>query len=255
MSKIKQSFSWWCFANKGVESPELLAAAANIGYSAVELIESELWPIAQDAGLKIASIAGHGSIEQGLNRREHAARIEKELRTNIDLAATHQIPYLICFSGNRAGLNDAEGLAICAETLERVLPHAEQAGITLIMELLNSKVDHIDYQCDHTAWGVELCRRIHSPAFSLLYDIYHMQIMEGDIIRTIRENHSCFAHYHTAGNPGRGPLDSTQELNYPAIFRAIAQTGYQGYIGHEFLPQGDPIKELELAYRLCYASL
>lgn len=251
MIDLKQSFSWWCFADKGVESRELLWGAANIGYAGVEMLEPELWPVALEAGLKIATIAGHGTIEQGLNRRLNALRIEKELRTNIELAAIHHIPYLICFSGNREGLDDSEGLGICCETLERILPHAEQAGVTLIMELLNSKVDHHDYQCDQTNWGVELCRRLDSSNFRLLYDIYHMQIMEGDIIRTIRDNHPFIAHYHTAGNPGRGPLDASQELNYPAIFRTIAQTGYSGYIGHEFLPESNPISELEKAYHLC----
>ncbi|WP_309383936.1 hydroxypyruvate isomerase family protein [Cerasicoccus frondis] len=251
MSTVKQSFSWWCFANKGVAASELLQAAARIGYAGVELIEPKLWPMARDAGLTIVSIVGHTSIASGMNRPENAARIENELRANIDQAAAFGIPNLICFSGNRGGLSDAAGLDNCAKLLERVVLIAEQAGVTLIMELLNSKVEHPDYQCDHTDWGATLCQRVDSPSVKLLYDIYHMQIMEGDIIRTISEHHAHIAHYHTAGNPGRGPIGADQELNYPAIIRAIAQTGYTGYIGHEFIPTGDPVQELQAAYELC----
>ncbi len=255
MPHLKQSFSWWCFANKGVEALPLLKAAAKIGYDAVELIEPALWPIAHDAGLKVAAVAGHASIQQGMNRKENATRIEKELRENIDRAVEYRIPNLICFSGNREGISDASGLNNCATILERVLPHAEAAGVTLIMELLNSKVDHDDYQCDRSSWGIGLCQQLDSSCFKLLYDIYHMQIMEGDIIRTIQKHHTYFGHYHTAGNPGRGPLSGPQELNYPAIFSAISGTGFSGYIGHEFLVQRDPVEHLESTYRLCESSL
>ncbi|GHC01556.1 hydroxypyruvate isomerase family protein [Cerasicoccus arenae] len=255
MSKIKQSFCWWSYAQRGVENEALLSAAKRIGYEGVELIQPELWPMAQDAGLNIVSIGGHSSINDGLNRPENAAKIERELRTNIELASEYGISNLICFSGNRNGLNDDTGLAQCAHTLEKVLPYAEKTGVKLIMELLNSKVDHSDYQCDHTDWGVALCEKINSPHFKLLYDIYHMQIMEGDIIRTIGKHHSHFAHFHTAGNPGRGPLDDNQELNYSGIFKAIAATSYTGYIGHEFLSDNTPVQSLESAFNLCQASL
>lgn len=255
MKKIRQSFSWWCFANKGVEPPVLLAEAKKIGYEAVELIGEELWPQALDSGLIISTTGGHGTIEKGLNRRDNAARIEKELLENIEKAVQWKIPVLICFSGNREGLDDETGLKICAETLVKVAPVAEKAGVVLAMELLNSKVDHKDYQCDHAAWGVKLCREVNSPAFKLLYDIYHMQVMEGDVIRTIEGNHPYFAHYHTAGNPGRGPLDETQELFYPPIYRAIAATGYAGFVGHEFLPKGNPVEELRTAFRQCEESV
>lgn len=251
MSTVKQSFSWWCFANKGVAAPELLQAAARIGYGGVELIGPELWPMARDVGLAIVSIVGHTSIQDGMNRPENAVRIEQELRANIEQAASFGIPNLICFSGNRGGLSDAAGLDNCAKLLERVAPIAEQAGVSLIMELLNSKVNHPDYQCDHTGWGTTLCQRVDSPSIKLLYDIYHMQIMEGDIIRTIGQHHTHIAHYHTAGNPGRGLIGPAQELNYPAIIRAIAQTGYTGFIGHEFIATGDPVQELQAAYDLC----
>ena len=251
MNSIRQSFSWWCFANRGTGDLDLLAGAAAIGFDAVELIDEPLWKPALDAGLQIASIPGHASIADGLNRKENAARITRELEENIAKAAEYRIPYLVCFSGNRGGLGDEEGLENCAEALSRVVPAAAEAGVALIMELLNSKVDHADYQCDRSAWGIELCRRVNSPAFRLLFDIYHMQVMEGDIIRSIRENHNFFAHYHTAGNPGRGPMDGSQELNYPAIYRAIRETGYSGFVGHEFLPHGEPLAELETAFRQC----
>ncbi len=255
MSKISQSLSWWCFQNRGVEPDALLSGAAKIGYQAIDLIDEALWPAVKRHGLSVSAINGHGTIEQGLNRREDADRIEKELRGNIAKAAQWKIPILICFSGNRAGLSDKAGLEQCAETLARVAPVAADAGVTLAMELLNSKVDHKDYQCDHTAWGVELCKRVSSPAFKLLYDIYHMQIMEGDIIRSIQANHAFFAHYHTAGNPGRGQPDRTQELFYPAIYKAIAATGYSGFISHEFIPSGNPLDALEKAFNDCDKAL
>jgi hydroxypyruvate isomerase len=251
---IRQSFSWWCFADKGLEPKALLAGAREIGYEAVDLIEEELWPVAKAAGLRISAIAGHATLENGLNRRENAARIEAELRANIAKAVEWNIPVLICFSGNRGGISDEEGLTRCAETLARVAPVAEAAGVALAVELLNSKVDHPDYQCDHTVWGVELCRRVNSPAVKLLYDIYHMQIMEGDIIRTIREHYAAFAHYHTAGNPGRGQPDATQEIAYPAIYRAIAATGYTGFVSHEFLPAVAPLEALRLACEDCASA-
>ncbi|MBO0780680.1 MAG: TIM barrel protein [Ktedonobacteraceae bacterium] len=251
MIRIHQSFAWWCFANQQVQPEKLLRAAADLGYEAVDLAPREYWQLIQAHGLKIAAIDGHRSIEEGLNRREHHQRIEQELRANIALAQQWGSPHLICFSGSRAGLDDQTGIEIAAEGLRRVSKVAEDAGVTLVLEMLNSKVDHKDYQGDHTAWGVELCRLVDSPNVQLLYDIYHMQIMEGDVIRTIRDYHPYFAHYHTAGNPGRHDLNEEQELYYPAIMRAILATGYQGYISHEFVPEGDPIAALKHAFELC----
>jgi hydroxypyruvate isomerase len=248
VATLSQSFSWWCFKERGVADAELLRAAKQIGYDGVDLAGEELWPQIVDAGLKLVAVDGHGTLSEGLNRRDQAARIERELQVKIEKAARWKIPVLICFSGNRGAEDDAAGLAVCAETLARVAPAAQQAGVKLAVELLNSKVDHPGYQCDRTAWGVQLCERVASPAVALLYDIYHMQIMEGDLIRTIRSHHRHFAHYHTAGNPGRGPMDDTQEIHYPPIYRAIAETGYQGHIGHEFIPKGDPVKELRAAF-------
>ena len=251
MARIKQSVSWWCFARGDMTPEKLVRAAAEIGYEAIELVEQQYWQLIKDHGLAIASVNGHRSIEEGLNRRENHARIEQELRAKIDLAAQWGIPNLICFSGNRAGLSDENGAAVTAEGLRRVARIAEDAGVTLVLELLNSKVDHRDYQCDHTDWGAQVVRMVDSPRVKLLYDIYHMQIMEGDIIRTIRTHHDCIGHYHTAGNPGRNELDETQELCYLPIIRAIAATGYAGFVGQEFIPKGDPVAALKAAFDLC----
>ena len=248
---MKQSFSWWCFDGR-VELEEMLQAAKRIGLSGVELIEPEFWPVVKKHGLEISAYGGHASIESGLNQRANHARIEGELLEKIRLAEKWSVPNLIVFAGSRSpGISDEVGAQITAECLARVAPMAESAGVNLILELLNSKVDHIGYQADHTSWGVKVCEIVGSPRVKLLYDVYHMQIMEGDVIRTIRENHAHIAHYHTAGNPGRNNLDDTQELNYAAIAKAIAGTGFEGYIGHEFVPLGDPILALEQAFKLC----
>jgi hydroxypyruvate isomerase len=254
MPTPRQSFAWWCFSNRSLAPEVLLSAAAKIGYTGVDFLDEALRPLARHHGLSPACIAGHGTLTNGLNRRENASRIEAELRANIIKAAANQVPVLVCFSGNRRGLSDADGLAATADTLARVAPAAEAAGITLAVELLNSRIDHADYQADHTAWGVALCEQVNSPSVKLLYDIYHMQIMEGDIIRTIERHHRPFAHYHTAGTPGRGELDGPQELNYPAIFAAIKSTGFTGYIGHEFKPAGAPLAALANAHALTLAA-
>ncbi|MBA2285343.1 MAG: TIM barrel protein [Ktedonobacteraceae bacterium] len=254
MGPLKQSISWWCFSEVGLAPAQLLRAAADIGYAAVELVEPEYWPLVKEYGLSIASINGGLSIEQGLNRREHHLYLEQRIRATIEQAQHWSIPNVIVFSGNRAGLDDRLGAEITAEGLARVAGAAEEAGVTLILELLNSKVNHPDYQADHTAWGVEVCRLVNSPRVKLLYDIYHMQIMEGDLIRTIGDYSAYFAHYHTAGNPGRHELDETQEINYPPIVRAILATGYDGYLGQEFIPRGDPLAALKQAFDVCNHS-
>ncbi|MFQ6097700.1 MAG: hydroxypyruvate isomerase family protein [Armatimonadota bacterium] len=168
----------------------------------------------------------------------------------ISITAANNIPSLICFSGNREGLDDLQGLRNCAACLKRVAGYAEDKGVTLCTELLNSKVNHPDYQCDHTAWGVVLCELVGSPNVKLLYDIYHMQIMEGDIIRTIQNNIEHIGHFHTAGNPGRHDMDDEQELYYPAIARAIANLDYDGFVGHEFSPKGDKMQAMKAAYEV-----
>ena len=252
---IRQALAWWCFARGEMTPERLVRAAADMGYDAIELVEPPYWPLVRDHGLSISAIGGHRSLTEGLNRREYHAGIVRELEENIRVAEKWSIPVLICFSGNRAGLNDVAGVQATVEGLRRVARQAQDAGVTLALELLNSKVDHPDYQADHTAWGVAVVEGVASPAVKLLYDIYHMQIMDGDIIRTIRDQHANFAHYHTAGNPGRHELDETQELAYAAIFRAIAATGYQGIICHEFLPVGDAVAGLRAAHQLCERAI
>ncbi len=249
---IRQSFAWWCFAGRGHSDDALLKGAKAIGYQAVELMPREMFDRARDSGLAIASHGGHRSIASGLNDPSQHPRIEDEIRESLALAAEYGIPNLIVFSGERrAGLSEAQGIENCVSGLRRVAGAAEGAGVSLILELLNSRVDHPGYQCDHTDWGVHVCEGVGSPRIKLLYDIYHMQIMEGDVISRIRSSHAHFGHYHMAGVPGRHDPGDTQELNYPPILRAIAATGYDGYVGQEFLPDGDPLAALEAAYRLC----
>jgi hydroxypyruvate isomerase len=234
--------------------PQALDACAAIGYGGLEMVEPEDWGQVRERGLTIVSTRGHGTLEDGLNRVANHDRIEREVNENLELAVRWGVPVLICFSGNRAGLDDEAGLAATVAGLRRVARAAEGAGVTLALELLNSKVNHPDYQCDHTAWGVRVCEAVRSPRVKLLYDIYHMQIMEGDIIRTIGRDHQWFGHYHTAGNPGRHEIDDSQELNYPAIVRAIAATGYDGWLGQEFIPSGDPVAALRDAFARCQVT-
>jgi hydroxypyruvate isomerase len=254
---LKQSFCYGCFLNDGTTLDELFAEAATIGFTAMELWFrdeqfGEMMAAAKRQGLSVASMCGHDSLEDGLNNSNNHDRIEFELRESIDVAVEHGISGLICFSGNRLpDQSDEEGLEICAKGLKRVAPYAEERGINLNVELLNSRVDHSGYLCDRTAWGVALCERVASPRVKLLYDIYHMQIMEGDVIRTIRDNIAWIGHFHTAGNPGRHEMDDSQELNYTGICRAIRGTGYDLYIGHELIPEGDKIAALKQAFESC----
>ncbi|MDF9828576.1 hydroxypyruvate isomerase [Ereboglobus sp. PH5-10] len=237
--------------------PEFAQAAKKLGIESIELTGPEQWPVIQKAGLTCAVSTFPRkvtSLMRGLNRREHHIEIVPAYLQRIRECADAGIPNLICFSGRRDGQSDEEGLEICAEGLKKILPAAEKARVTLIMELLNSRTKgHVDYQCDHTAWGVELVKRVGSERFKLLYDIYHMQMMEGNIIQTIRENHQYIAHYHTAGNPGRNEFEpgDMQELNYPAIMRAIHDTGFRGYVGQEFSPKRDPLTSLAAAVKIC----
>jgi hydroxypyruvate isomerase len=248
---LKQSVTRWPFGKMSVD--ELARAARGLGLLSVELLDPADWPTVKKYGLTcaVSNAAGPGGIPKGFNRVEHHAWLIPAYEQRLREAAEAGIPNVICFSGNRDGLSDEQGIENCARGLKALMPTAERLGVTVIMELLNSRVDHKDYQCDHTAWGVALAKRVGSERFKLLYDIYHMQIMEGDVIRTIRDNHPYIAHYHTAGVPGRHELDETQELNYPAIMRAIRDTGFQGYVGQEFLPTRDPIASLAEAVRIC----
>lgn len=249
-----QSVSRWCFGDYSLE--ELAERAANIGLKGVDLLHPQEVSAIRPFGLSCPVTAapehesGIGCIERAFNHREHHDTLYEIYQELIPAAADSDIPHVITFSGNREGISNEEGLNNCALGLERVLPLAEKHNVVLVMELLNSKVDHPDYQCDHTSWGVELCRKMDHPRFKLLYDIYHMQVMEGDVISTIRENIDYIAHFHTAGVPGRNELGSNQELNYPAIAQAIASIGYKGFVGHEFIPTAtDPFSSLAEAVR------
>jgi hydroxypyruvate isomerase len=255
MNEPQQSVAWWSFVPRHLSPQAFVRTVAELGYRGVDLVPSEYWSLVTQHGLRISAIAGHQSITHGLNHHDQHDRIEQEIRANLALAERWGIPNLICFSGNRNQLDDRRGVEATAAGLQRVARAAEDAGVTLVLELLNSKVDHPDYHADHTAWGVQVCNLVKSPRVKLLYDIYHMQIMEGDIIRTIQAAAEVIGHYHTAGNPGRHEPDDTQELNYPAIVRAIQMTGYTGYIGHEFIPSRDPITVLRATFELCARSL
>jgi hydroxypyruvate isomerase len=255
VSTISQSVTWWSFVPEKLTPEKFVHAVAEAGFKAVELVPPEYWSLVKDRGLAISAIAAHQPLTIGLNRRDLHDRLEDEIRLSIANARRLNIPSLICFSGNRNGLNDEAGAEITAEGFARVAREAEIAGIDLALELLNSKVDHPDYQADHTAWGLQVCRTVASTRVKLLYDIYHMQIMEGDIIRTIRSAKDYISYYHTAGNPGRNDLDEDQELYYPAILRTIKETGHAGYITHEFIPKGDPVMALKSAFQECAKHL
>ncbi|MCC6581300.1 MAG: TIM barrel protein [Phycisphaeraceae bacterium] len=254
---LKQSFCYPMFESPTTDYEALCAAAAKIGYPAVEWWFRddrfvERVAIAHRHGLVVASICGHQSLTCGLNNPAEHDRIVAELTESINLAVQHGIPNLICFSGNRCpGQTQEQAIDACACGLSRIAPRAEKTGVMLNMELLNSKVDHPGYQADHAAWGVAVCQKVASSNVKLLYDIYHMQIMEGDVIRTIRESLKWIGHFHTAGNPGRNDLDDQQELHYPAICRAINQAGYDRYLGHEFKPKANPLAALNAAFAWC----
>ena len=250
---LRQSVCRWCY--RDIPLPELARAAKGMGLQSVELLEPEEFAVVAAEGLGCAMANAPGEarlrITRGFNRVEQHALLIPQYVRHIELAARAGVPNLICFSGTRAGMSNEEGLAACATGLRALTPIAERAGVTLCMELLNSKVDHRDYQCDHTAWGAELVTRVASPRFRLLYDIYHMQIMEGDVIRTIRQYHDVIVHYHTGGVPGRHEIDDGQELFYPAIMRAIRDTGFTGYVAQEFIPVRAPLESLADAVRRC----
>lgn len=251
---IKHSFAWWSFADS-IAPVTLIRTAADMGYDGIEMVPQEHWQTVKDHGLMLVNTQGHPLIAAGLNLRENLPAIERELKRKLDLAQIWDMPQLICFSGERQGLADDEGLDVTAESLAHLAPFAEDAGVVLTLEVLNSKVDHPDYQADKTTWAAEVCRRVDSANVKVLYDVYHMQIMEGDIIRTLSEHSDVIAHYHTAGNPGRHDLDDQQEINYGPVFRAIAETGYNGFIGQEFVPKGDPLEALKRALELTKNSL
>ena len=247
--RLKQSVSRWCYGKLSLE--ELCAAAKRIGLSAIDLLDENEWATPKQFGLACAMANGFGTIPKGFNRPDNHEKLIADAERMMPLAAAAGVPNIVCFSGNRAGMSDGEGIANCIAGLKRITPAAERVGVTLCLELLNSKVDHHDYQADHTAWGVEVVKGVGSPRLKLLYDIYHMQVMEGDVVRTIRQNAQHIAHYHTGGVPGRNEIDETQELNYRRVAQAIADTGFTGFLAHEFVPARDPITSLGEAFAIC----
>lgn len=234
-NRIHQSACYWCYQSIPLDS--FCGSLKDMGLGAIDLLQPDQWDTAKAHGLTVAMCYGGDlGIPHGWNDPRNHDLMIRNYTANIPKAADYGYQNIICFSGYRNGMDDETGMQNCVDGLQKLLPVAEKHGITLVMELLNSKVDHPDYMCDHTVWGVELCKRLDSPNFKLLYDIYHMQIMEGDVIRTIRNNISYIAHFHTGGVPGRHEIDSGQELFYPAIMRAILGTGYQGHVAQEFVP-------------------
>lgn len=248
---INHSVCQWCYNSMPLE--DLVKSAKTIGLGSVELLGPDQWQVALKHGLTCAmGYATTIGLNRGFNDPTLHEQLLKDYSTNIPKAADAGLKRVICFSGNRNGLSDEAGLENCARGLEPVLKVAAKYNIEVCMELLNSKVNHKDYQCDHTEWGVKLCEKTGSPNFKLLYDIYHMQIMEGDVIATIRQYKQYIGHYHTGGVPGRHEIDETQELYYPAIMRAIVESGFKGFVAQEFIPASkEPLKSLETAVRLC----
>ena len=248
--RLKQSVSRWCY--ESIPFREFCQAVADMGLPAIDLLQPEEWPIAAEYGLTCSmGYGGGGTIPDALNVVGNHDAIVENFRTSIPLAKQHGVPNVITFFGNRRGMSDAEAIRNCVAGLRRIKPIAEDHGVTICVELLNSKVDHEDYQGDRTAFGVEVVSQADSSHVKLLYDIYHMQIMEGDVIRTIRDHHHHIAHYHTGGVPGRHELDDTQELNWRTVCQAILDTGFTGYVAHEFVPTRDPLTSLREAVALC----
>lgn len=249
---INHSVSQWTYNFLSLD--ELCKVVKEIGFNAIDLVGPKDWPTLQKHGIysSMCYTAGDNNLNNGLNHVEYHEKLIKEYLEVIPVMAKAGYKNLICFSGQRKGMDDETGMKNCKIALEKILPVAEKNGVIMIMELLNSKVDHKDYMCDHSDWGVELCKRMGSENFKLLYDIYHMQINEGDIIRTIKESHQYFAHYHTGGVPGRHEIDNTQELYYPAVMKAIVETGYKGYVAQEFVPSwNNKIDSLKEAIKIC----
>jgi hydroxypyruvate isomerase len=246
--RINQSVSKWCYGK--IPLDEFCAICKKMGLKAIDLLGPRDFPTLKKHGLECSMVNTHG-LTKGLNRTENHEQCLSQIRSAIDATAEYKFPHVITFPGNRAGMPDDVGIENMVAALKQIAGHAEKKKVTICIEYLNSKVNHKDYMFDKMAWGVEVCKKVGSERVKILYDIYHAQIMEGDIIRTIQDYHEYIGHYHTGGNPGRNEIDETQELYYPAIMRAIAKTGYQGYVAHEFIPKRDPIKSLAYAVRIC----
>ncbi len=241
----------WCYG--GIPIDSLAKSFKEIGMIGMDLVGPSDWKVLKENGLTSTMCNGAEiSLTEGFNTLQYHDQLVKNYTDHINYVADAGYTNLICFSGNRKGMDDAVGLKNCVTGLKRIMAHAEKRGVIIQMELLNSRVDHKDYMCDKSSWGVELCKQLDSPNFKLLYDIYHMQIDEGDIIRTIERDHQYFGHYHTGGVPGRHEIDERQELNYPAIMRAIVKTGFKGYVAQEFIPADkDPLVSLTTAIKIC----
>lgn len=246
---INHSVCKWCYSDFTVE--ELANEVVKMGIKSIEIVGPESFPVLKEYGLSCAMANGPAGINENINRVERHAELVPANKVRIGEVADAGFQNMIIFSGNRDGQDDEEGLENCATALKQMVGDAEKRGVVICMELLNSKVNHKDYQCDNVAWGVKLVDMVGSDNFKLLYDIYHMQIMEGDIIRTIREYKDYFGHYHTGGNPGRNEIDETQELYYPAIMQAIVDTGYTGFVAQEFIPLRDPMTSLRQGIYIC----
>jgi hydroxypyruvate isomerase len=248
---VNHSVCRWCLDEMPID--QLCKEAKRIGMTAIDLVGPKDWPVLQKHGLYSSMCNGAEiNLVDGWNTKANHPTLVRNYSDMIIKVAEAGYKNLICFSGNRRGMDDETGLNNCLEGLKQVLPLAHEHNVVLVMELLNSKIDHPDYQCDNSKWGVELCKRLDSENFKLLYDIYHMQIDEGDVIRTIQENHHYYAHYHTAGVPGRHEIDESQELFYPAIIKAIIATGFNGYIAQEFIPVNkDKISSFQKAIQIC----
>ncbi|WP_373521993.1 hydroxypyruvate isomerase family protein [Aquiflexum sp.] len=248
---VNHAVCHWPFNPMTLE--ELCVGIKKIGFNAIDLVGPNNWNILKANGVECSLCNGADmGIEKGFNDKQYHSQLIKGYTEVIPLVAKAGYKNLIAFSGNRNGMDDETGMKNAAEGLKKIMPLAEKNGVTVIMELLNSKVNHPDYMCDKSAWGVELCKMVGSPNLKLLYDIYHMQIMEGDLIRTIKRDHQYFGHYHTAGNPGRNEIDETQEIYYPAVVRAVLDTGFKGYFCQEFIPKAeDKMASLEQAIRIC----
>lgn len=244
----RQSFAWWSFAEAPTQVPDLLSTASDIGIDGVDFLPAELRPRARDLGLELVIADGHESIDRGFNDPAHHAELRDQVRRALDDAVKCGVRNLSVMAGSTGDASDAEAIEFCAEGLAPLTEDAAQAGVGLLLEPLNTKVDHPDHQCRTTAWGVAVVDLVDSPSLRLLYDIYHMQLMEGDLLRTIDAQLDRIGHFHTAGVPGRHELDEQQEVNWSAIARLLCDRGYQGFVGHEFIPRGNPEAALRQAH-------
>ena len=249
---INHSVSRWTFNYLSLD--ELCEAVKKLGFNAIDLVKPKDWPTLQQHGIysSMCYTDGDNNLNKGLNNPIYHENLIKEYLETIPIMAKAGYKNLICFTGKREGMDDETGMKNCMDALKKILPFAEKNGVTMVMELLNSKIDHKDYMCNHVEWGAELCKRISSDNFKLLFDIYHMQIQQGDIIRNIRDYHQYIAHYHTGGIPGRHEINDTQELYYPAVMKAIVETGFKGYVAQEFVPtKKNKLDSLKEAIKIC----